>query len=118
LYQREIQDSAYRHQQLVESGDRVIVGVNRFTESSQRAVEILRVGSELEAEQVERLQQLRARRDAAVVARSLDIVRRTAEGTDNLLPIMREALAALATVGEICDALRDVFGVHRPGGAF
>jgi methylmalonyl-CoA mutase, N-terminal domain len=118
FYQREIQDSAYRHQQLVESGERVIIGVNRFTESTQRGVEILRIGAELEAAQVDRLQQLRARRDSAAVARSLDAVRRTADGTDNLLPVMREALAALATVGEICNALRDIFGVHHPGGGF
>jgi methylmalonyl-CoA mutase N-terminal domain/subunit len=116
FYQQEIQDSAYRHQQLVESGDRVIVGVNRFTESSQREVEILRIGAELEAEQVERLQALRARRDQGAVTRSLDVVRRTAEGSDNLLPPMRGALAHLATVGEICNALRDVFGVYQPGG--
>ncbi len=116
FYQHEIQDSAYRHQQLVESGQRVIVGVNRFTESSQREVEILRIGAELEAAQVERLAALRARRDAAAVTRSLDVVRRTAEGRDNLLPAMRDALAQLATVGEICNALRDVFGTYQPGG--
>ncbi|MGH7722434.1 MAG: acyl-CoA mutase large subunit family protein [Candidatus Dormibacteria bacterium] len=116
FYQREIQDSAYRHQQLVESGERVIVGVNRFTESTQREVEILRIGAELEAAQLQRLHELRGRRDAAAVTRSLDAVRRTAEGSENLLPVMRESLAALATVGEVCDALREVFGVHRPGG--
>jgi methylmalonyl-CoA mutase N-terminal domain/subunit len=116
FYQHEIQDSAYRHQQLVESGERVIVGVNRFTESAQREVEILRIGAELEAAQVERLEQLRARRDNAAVTRSLDAVRHTAEGADNLLPPMRDALARLATVGEICNALREVFGVHQPGG--
>ncbi len=116
FYQREIQDSAYRHQQLVESGDRVIVGVNRFTESSQSEVEILRVDAQLEAAQVERLEQLRARRRAAAVQRSLDAVRRAAQGDDNLLEVMREALVVLATVGEVCDALREVFGVHRPGG--
>ena len=114
FYQREIQESAYRHQQLVESGERVIVGVNRFTESSQHEVEILRVGAELADQQVARLQELRARRDASAVRRCLDAVRRTAEGDDNLLLPMRDALAALATVGELCDALRDVFGVHRP----
>ncbi|MEO8899517.1 MAG: methylmalonyl-CoA mutase family protein [Candidatus Dormibacter sp.] len=116
FYQREIQDSAYRHQQLVESGERVIVGVNRFTESSQAEVEILRIGAELEAAQVERLEQLRARRDPAAVTRCVDDVRRAAEGTENLLPVMRRALGSLATVGEICNALRDVFGVYRPGG--
>jgi methylmalonyl-CoA mutase N-terminal domain/subunit len=116
FYQHEIQDSAYRHQQMVESGERVIVGVNRFTETSQSDIEILRIGAELEAAQVNRLEQLRARRDPAAVARCLDVVRRTAAGSDNLLPVMRAALAALATVGEICNALREVFGVHRPGG--
>jgi methylmalonyl-CoA mutase, N-terminal domain len=116
FYQREIQDSAYRHQQLVESGERVIVGVNRFTESSQAEVEIMRIGAELEAAQVERLAQLRARRDAAAVTRSVDEVRRAAEGTENLLPVMRRALESMATVGEICNALRGVFGVYRPGG--
>jgi methylmalonyl-CoA mutase N-terminal domain/subunit len=116
FYQHEIQESAYRHQQMVESGERVIVGVNRFTESSQAEVEILRVGAELEAAQVERLQRLRARRDNGAVQRGIDTVRRTAEGDGNLLPPMREALANLATVGEVCNALRDVFGVHRPGG--
>jgi methylmalonyl-CoA mutase N-terminal domain/subunit len=116
LYQAQIQDSAYRHQQLVESGERVIVGVNRFTESSQREVEILRIGAELEEAQVARLQQLRARRDAAAVESALESVRRAAEGTANLLPVMREALVRLATVGEVCNVLRGVFGVHRPGG--
>jgi methylmalonyl-CoA mutase N-terminal domain/subunit len=116
FYQHEIQDSAYRHQQLVESGERVIVGVNRFTETSQREVEIMRIGAELEAAQVARLEQLRTRRDGAAVTRNLDAVRRAARGTDNLLPPMRVALAEQATVGEICNALRDVFGVHHPGG--
>jgi methylmalonyl-CoA mutase, N-terminal domain len=116
FYQREIQDSAYRHQQLVDSGERVIVGVNRFTESSQAEVEIMRIGAELETAQVERLAQLRARRDAAAVTRSVDEVRRAAEGTENLLPVMRRALESMATVGEICNALRGVFGVYRPGG--
>jgi methylmalonyl-CoA mutase N-terminal domain/subunit len=116
FYQHEIQESAYRHQRLVDSGERVIVGVNRFTESTQRDVEILRVGADLEAAQVERLAQVRARRNAAAVASCLDAVRRTAESTENLLPAMRDALAAMATVGEVCHALRDVFGVHRPEG--
>ena len=116
FYQREIQDSAYRHQQLVESGERVIVGVNRFRESTQREVEILRLGSELEGAQVARLESLRGRRDGAVVQRRLDAVRVAARGDTNLLPVMRAALADDATVGEVCNALRDVFGVHRPSG--
>jgi methylmalonyl-CoA mutase N-terminal domain/subunit len=118
FYQHQIQDSAYRYQQMVERGDRVIVGVNRFKDSSQQEVEILRIGADLEDAQVERLGGLRTRRDNAAVSRALDTVHTTAQGTENLLPVMREALASLATVGEICDALRDVFGVHSPGGDF
>jgi methylmalonyl-CoA mutase, N-terminal domain len=114
FYQQQIQDSAYRHQQLVESGERVIVGVNRFNESSQSDVPILRVGADLEAEQVERVRAVRRERDQAAVDRSLDAVRRGAEGDDNLLPLMRNALAARATVGEVCNALRQVFGVYQP----
>src|SRR5437588_12059758 len=83
FYQQQIQDSAYRHQQLVESGERVIVGVNRFNESSQSEVPILRISADLEAEQVERVRAVRRERDQAAVDRSLDGVRRGAEGDDN-----------------------------------
>ncbi len=113
FYHRQIQESAYRHQQQVESGRRVVVGVNRFTETSQAEVEIQRIGAELEEAQVERLRQMRAQRDAGAATGALDGVRWTAEGTDNLLPAIRAALAARATLGEVCDALRDVFGVYR-----
>ncbi|MGH7687400.1 MAG: acyl-CoA mutase large subunit family protein [Candidatus Dormibacteria bacterium] len=114
FYQQQIQDSAYRHQRLVESGDRVIVGVNRFAETSQADVEILRVSADLEAEQIARVCRLREERDATPVQRALDDLRRGAAGDDNLLPLMRTALAARATVGEVCNALRDVFGVYQP----
>jgi methylmalonyl-CoA mutase N-terminal domain/subunit len=114
FYQREIQDSAYRHQQLVESGARVIVGVNKFTETSQPEVEILRISADLEEEQVRRLSRLRAERAKGDVDRALDALRRGAEGDANLLPLLRDALAARATVGEVCGALRAVFGVYRP----
>ena len=118
FYQRQIQDSAYRHQRLVESGDRVIVGVNRFTETSQREVEILRVGAELEEAQVQRLREVRAGRDQAAVDRALAVLRDEAEGTGNLLWPMREALAAYATVGEVAGTLRTVFGTYRPTAVF
>jgi methylmalonyl-CoA mutase N-terminal domain/subunit len=117
FYQGHIQEAAYRYQTEVENGRRVVVGVNRYTETSQLPVEIHRVGAELEAAQVERLQRMRARRDPGAVSAALDRVRRTAAGDGNLLPPMRAALAVSATVGEVCDALREVFGVHRPGGA-
>jgi len=118
FYQQQIQDSAYRHQRLVESGERVIVGVNRFTETSQREVEILRVAAELEEEQVRRVREVRASRDQGAVDRALATLRDEAEGTGNLLPPMREALAAFATVGEVAGTLRGVFGVHRPSAVF
>ncbi len=114
FYQQQIQDSAYRHQRLVEAGERVIVGVNTFTETSQREVEILRVGAELEAAQIARLERVRAHREGGAVSRALDALRRGAEGTDNLLPLMRDALGVQATVGEVCGALREVFGVYHP----
>jgi methylmalonyl-CoA mutase N-terminal domain/subunit len=118
FYQREIQDSAYRHQQLVEHGERVVVGVNKFTETSQQEVEILRVAAELEAEQVRRVQSVRAGRDQGVVDRALAALHTAAEGTDNLLPYMREALSHYATVGEVSNTLRSVFGVYRPSALF
>jgi methylmalonyl-CoA mutase N-terminal domain/subunit len=114
FYQEQIQESAYRHQRLVESGDRVIVGVNRFTETSQPTVPILTVGAALEAAQIERLATLRAARSAGDVERALDALRAGAQGTANLLPLMRTALEARATVGEVCGVLREVFGIYRP----
>ena len=89
FYQQQIQESAYRHQRLVESGERVIVGVNRFTETSQPAVPILHVDASLEAAQIERLTAMRAARSAAAVNKALDALRAGAQGTDNLLPLMR-----------------------------
>jgi len=118
FYQRQIQDSAYRHQQLVERGERVVVGVNRFTETSQQDVEILRISAELEDEQVRRVREVRAGRDQAAVDRALAALHDAAEGSDNLLPHMREALAHYATVGEVSNTLRSVFGVYRPSALF
>jgi methylmalonyl-CoA mutase N-terminal domain/subunit len=114
FYQEQIQDSAYRYQRLVESGERVIVGVNRFTETSQPAVPILRIDAELEAAQIERLATLRKARSDAAVQRALQALQAGAQGTANLLPLMRTALEAHATVGEVCGVLREVFGVYRP----
>ena len=118
FYQREIQDSAYRHQTLVEHGQRIVVGVNRFTETSQQEVEILRVGAELEEEQVRRVRAVRAGRDQSRVDTALAALKQAAQGSDNLLPHMREALSHYATVGEVCNTLREVFGVHHPSALF
>ncbi|MFM7147344.1 MAG: methylmalonyl-CoA mutase family protein, partial [Actinomycetales bacterium] len=110
----EIERSAYEVAQQIDAGERVIVGVNRFTIESEERYEPMRVNPAIEAEQTERLRALRAERDQSVVDSALEDIRRCAEGTENLLPPMRRALKARATVGEVSDALRAVWGQYRP----
>lgn len=114
----EIERSAYRVAQQIDAGERVVVGVNRFTIDEEEPYEPLRVDPAIEAEQRERLARLRAERDAGAVERSLAALREAARGTSNVLYPMREALAARATVGEVCHALRDVWGTYVPTDAF
>jgi methylmalonyl-CoA mutase, N-terminal domain len=112
--QRAVQESAYRFQQEVEAGTRVIVGVNRFAEEGERAdADILRIDPDLERAQVERVRALRARRDARACASAMDTLERTAREGGNLVPVMVDAVLAWATVGEIAGRLRAVFGEHR-----
>jgi methylmalonyl-CoA mutase N-terminal domain/subunit len=108
--QREIEDAAFRYTSEVESGERVIVGVNRFAEAEVEEVELHRLDPAGEERQVRRTRRVRAERDAAAADASLEEVRRVAGGEGNLLPPMREALRSGCTVGEICNALREVFG--------
>jgi methylmalonyl-CoA mutase N-terminal domain/subunit len=110
--QAEIEASAFRHQAEVEAGDRVVVGVNRFSEDEEGRVELLQVDPESERRQRERTRRVRAERDAAEAAAALAEVSEVAEGDANLLPPMREALRARCTVGEICGALRDLWGTY------
>jgi len=112
--QEAIQESAYHFQRAVEEGRRVVVGVNRF-QGGEEAVEIVKIGPRHERDQVEGLKRLRAERDSASAESRLAEVRRAAEGSHNLLPPMRAALQAYATIGEVCGVLRDVFGEYRPG---
>jgi methylmalonyl-CoA mutase N-terminal domain/subunit len=114
----EIERSAYAVAQSVEDGSRTVVGVNRFVAASEEAYEPLRVDPAIEAEQCERLRVLRAERDGDAVAKLLEDVRAAARGSDNVLYPLREALRARATVGEVCDALRDVWGTYRPHDTF
>jgi methylmalonyl-CoA mutase N-terminal domain/subunit len=112
--QREIQESAYRHQRQVETGERVVVGVNRFQEQAEATpAEILRIDPALERAQVERVRALRARRDAAACRSALDVLEARARSDQNLVPAMVDAVLAWATVGEIASRLRTVFGEHR-----
>jgi methylmalonyl-CoA mutase, N-terminal domain len=111
--QRELHESAYRYQREVEAGERVIVGVNRFATEAEPPSEILRVDPALRERQVRRLEALRARRDAALVARSLAELETAAAGTANTMPRILAAVEAHATLGEIADTLRRVFGEAR-----
>ncbi|MEU0985511.1 methylmalonyl-CoA mutase family protein [Streptomyces sp. NPDC005953] len=114
----EIERSAYRIARETDSGERVVVGVNRFTLDAEEPYEPLRVDPLIEARQIERLARLREERDGSAVLAALDALRQTAAGTDNVLPPMKEALRARATVGEVCHALRDVWGAYVPADAF
>ncbi|MEV7183149.1 methylmalonyl-CoA mutase family protein [Kitasatospora sp. NPDC093102] len=114
-YQKgEIERTAYRFQQETDSGERTVVGVNRFRSDAEEPYRPLRVDPAIEQRQARRLARLRAERSAGAVTRSLDALRRTAEGAGNVLYPMKEALAARATVGEVCDALRGVWGTYAP----
>jgi methylmalonyl-CoA mutase, N-terminal domain len=114
FYQDEIADAAFRIQQGIESGERVVVGVNRFEDTDERPVEIQRISEEEVRRQVERTRALRSGRDDAAVRAALAEVERAARGTENLLPPMKEALRARATLGEVSDTLRETFGEYRP----
>ncbi len=114
----EIEKAAYRIAQEIDSRERTVVGLNRFTIDADEPYEPLRVDPAIEAQQAERLARLRAERRQDEVDRRLDDLRKAADGTDNVLPSMKAALAEKATVGEVCDALREVWGVYQPPDAF
>jgi methylmalonyl-CoA mutase, N-terminal domain len=110
--QAEIAAASYRYQREVEAGERVIVGVNRF-QSGDEPIELLQIDEAAAQHQSEKLGRLRQRRDNALVVRSLDALKRAAEGTENSMPFLLDAVRAYATLGEICDALRAVFGSYQ-----
>ncbi|HEV2386449.1 MAG TPA: methylmalonyl-CoA mutase family protein [Candidatus Acidoferrales bacterium] len=111
--QGEIQGAAYEYQLAVERGDRVVVGVNRFTSAARRPIPLLRVDPAVERAQIERLSALRARRGPVPVAHTLEEIERRARSNENLMPAILAAVEAYATVGEIAGALRRVFGEYR-----
>jgi methylmalonyl-CoA mutase N-terminal domain/subunit len=113
-YQDEIHEAAFRIQRGVESGERVVVGVNRFVDEDGKPVVLQRISEEDTARQTQRLHELRASRDRPAVEAALTAVEESARGIGNLLPPMREALRLRATLGEVSDALRRVFGEYRP----
>jgi len=110
----EIDESAWAYAERLRTGQDVVVGVNAHVEEEVEVQETLRVDPEGERAQVERLRAFRAARDGGVVEERLAAVRRAAEGTENLLPVLRAALVDRCTLGEVCGAMRDVFGEYRP----
>ncbi len=111
--QREIQESAYRAQLAIDGGEQVVVGVNRFQDESSPGVDVLRIDPEIERRQVDRLRAVRAGRDVTSWRAGLDAVSQAARDGSNLLPAILRAVEARATVGEIADAMRVVFGEYR-----
>ena len=110
----EIEEAAYQYTKSIDDSTRVLVGVNKFVVDDEPEPRVLRIDPALERDQVDRLTKFKASRDAAKVESTLENLRAAARGTDNLLIPMKDALRANATLGEVSDALRDVFGVHRP----
>jgi methylmalonyl-CoA mutase N-terminal domain/subunit len=112
--QREIAEAAFHYQSQLDSGERIIVGVNAFTEFADGAApDVLVIDIDVESEQAERLRRLRESRDNMSVATRLDALKEVAAGTDNTMPAIIDAVRARATEGEIVAALREVFGVYR-----
>ncbi|MEO8680001.1 MAG: methylmalonyl-CoA mutase family protein [Vicinamibacterales bacterium] len=111
--QRQVQESAYKAQLAIDAGEAVVVGVNRFQTDETSSIEVFRVDPELERQQCTRVQQVRADRDSGRWQAALDAVKVAANGHDNLVPLIVTAVEAHATVGEIADTLRGVFGEYR-----
>lgn len=111
--QREIQDSAYQYQKAVERGDQVIVGVNKYAMEGEPSVPTLVIDESVREHQLERLDHTRARRDAGAVSSALDKLQMAARNEENTMRATIDAVRAYATLGEICSALRDVYGIYE-----
>jgi methylmalonyl-CoA mutase N-terminal domain/subunit len=116
--QREIQDAAYRWQREVEDRARTVVGVNEFVTDEPRTGGLFLLDAGIAEALAERVERVRRARDGDRAARALDRLEATARGTDNVMPDMVDAIEASVTLGEICDRLRGVFGVHQPSVTF
>jgi methylmalonyl-CoA mutase N-terminal domain/subunit len=114
--QREIEESAYRYQKEIEKGERVVVGLNKFQDETSIPENLLRVDPAVRDSQIEKLKKLKAGRDGEKVKKTLAGLEAAAKGTDNLMPLIVEAVRAEATLGEICDVMRSVFGEYKAGG--
>ena len=110
--QREIAEAAYNYQMAVDRKQKIVVGVNEYV-AKEEPLDILQIDETVAERQAVNLRKLRAERSGDAVARSLAALRKAAQGTDNTMPFIYDAVKAYATVGEICDAFRDVFGTYE-----
>jgi len=110
--QQEIARSAYQHQNDIESGEQVVVGVNRFTQEEEKGIELFRVDDSIRLMQIEKLKTLRAERDNYAVQKALVELEQAAKGTQNLMPYILTAVECYATLGEIANTMRSVFGEY------
>src|SRR5437867_930597 len=116
--QKEIADASYRYQQQIDRGEKAVVGINKYAAEDEKPIEILRISGQVEEEQRRRLAEVKASRDARAMTESLEAIERAARGRDNLMPLILEAVRSRATVGEICAAMKTVFGEYREASVF
>src|SRR5437867_2149327 len=116
--QKEIADASYRYQQQIDRGEKAVVGINKYAAEDGKPIQILRISGQVEEEQRRRLAEVKANRDARALTGSLEAIERTARGKDNLMPLILEAVRRRATVGEICAAMKTVFGEYREASVF
>lgn len=110
--QKEIQDSAFKYQREIEEEDRIVVGLNRFQVEEEKVTGLLKVNPAVQIAQIENLKKLKSERDGSKVEKLLAALKKGAQGDDNLMPLILESVKAYATLGEICDVLKEVFGEY------
>jgi methylmalonyl-CoA mutase N-terminal domain/subunit len=110
--QKEIQDSAFKYQREIEEEDRIVVGLNRFQMEEEKVTGLLKVNPAVQIAQIENLKKLKSERDGSKVEKLLAVLKKGAQGDDNLMPLILESVKAYATLGEICDVLKEVFGEY------
>jgi methylmalonyl-CoA mutase N-terminal domain/subunit len=118
FYDRELSEAAFRRQRQIETNERIVVGLNAFKSEEERKIPVFKSNPETEQRQIERLQMLRRLRDNASVAKTLAALADQARAGENLIPPLLDAVKAYATVGEICDSLRAVYGMYKPSRVF
>jgi methylmalonyl-CoA mutase N-terminal domain/subunit len=111
--QTEIQNAAYKHEKEVESGERIIVGVNKFKTEEEEYKNLLKIDLKVQEEQIKFLSKIKAERNSDAVKEKLSLFKNAAQGNENLMPYILDCVKAYASIGEICDTLRNVFGEYK-----